>query len=139
MRRWPSLVTAVLATCFAPGPALANVGAPPIFWDDPEFAEHLGYTIVEYVVLTAALILCGVWFKRSKAGSWGRFSAVLFTGAVLCLILVWQVGSGPNHINFSNRPPDLPRGAYFAWPPETLVDDERSGAPLAPTEPELSY
>ena len=139
MRRWPSLVAAVLVTLFAPGPALANVGAPPVFWDDPEFASQLVSKTLVYVVLTAALILGGVWFQRTKALSWGRVGACLLTGGVLCFLLILQLFGGPNHIHFSNRPPNLPRGKYFAWPPETLVDDEGSGVPLAPTEPEPSY
>ena len=108
-----------------------------MFWDDPEFAEHLGYSILVYVVLTAALILGGVWFKKSRAWSADRFVASLLTGGVFCLLIL-QIGGGPNDIHFSNRPPNLPREKYFAWPPETRVDDEGSGAPLAPTELEPS-
>ncbi len=145
MRRWPSLVAAALVTFLAPLPALADIAprwvSVPVFWDDPEFAENLGSIILVYVVLTAALILGGVWFKRTKSWSADRFVASLFMGVVLCCMLISAAGS---HLHFSNRPPDLPRDAfpanYFSLdgPLNPRADDEGSGVPLAPTEPEPS-
>ena len=136
----------MLVTFLAPVPALADIAprwvSVPVFWDDPEFAENLGSAILVYVVLTAALILGGVWFKRSKAWSADRFVASLFMGVVLGCLLASLAGS---QLKFRNRPPDLPRDVfpreYFSLdgPLSPLVDDESSGVPLAPTEPEPSY
>ena len=145
MPRWPGLAAAVLVTFFAPDPALADIAPPwvsrPVFWDDPGFAGDLGFTIFVFVVLTAALILGGVWFKRSKSWSADRFVASLFMGAVLCCVLCSAAGS---QLHFSNRPPDLPRDAFprelfsLDEPLNPRADDEGSGVPLAPTEPEPS-
>ena len=109
----------LMLTMFAHESARANVPAPPVYRDDPNFVATCAFV----VALLVAFVLGGIWLTKCK---WFVTKVLAFVFTIATVVLAFLT---MQLLHFSERPPDAPRPFSFdftvdATPSESDEDDD---------------